>query len=184
MVKSTFNGIKDTIAEKMDAARDKVKGVIDKIKSFFPLKIGKIFSNLKIPKISVSGGKAPYGIAGKGKLPSFDVKWNAQGGVLTKPTIFGMQGSTFLGGGEAGDEAILPIETLKAYISDSVNSRNNDLIESLEMQISRLISFLQAYFPVNYEIMLDTGILAGQLAPEMNDRLAEIYRHNLRGNTR
>lgn len=184
VVKSTFNGIKDTIADKMDAARDKVKGVIDKIKGFFPLKIGKIFSNLKIPKISVSGGKAPYGIAGKGKLPSFDVKWNAQGGVLTKPTIFGMSGSTFLGGGEAGNEAILPVETLKAYIDESVNSRNNDLIESLEMQISRLISFIQAYFPANYQIMLDTGILAGQLAPEMDSRLADIYRHNKRGNTR
>lgn len=184
VVKSTFGGIKDTITEKMDAARAKVKGVIDKIKGFFPLKIGKIFSNLKIPKISVSGGKAPFGIAGKGKLPSFSVKWNAQGGVLTKPTIFGMQGSTFLGGGEAGNEAILPVDTLKAYINESVNSRNNDLIEGLEMQISRLISFLQAYFPANYQIMLDTGILAGQLAPEMDSRLADIYRHNKRGNTR
>lgn len=92
--------------------------------------------------------------------------------------------ATAVGGGEAGKEAILPINTLQAYIDESVNSRNNDLIESLEMQISRLISFLQAYFPIDYQIMLDTGILAGQLAPEMNDRLAEIYRHNLRGNTR
>ncbi|HBI2170528.1 TPA: hypothetical protein KZI03_000599 [Listeria monocytogenes] len=186
VVKSTFGGIKDTITEKMDAARAKVKSVIDKIKGFFPLKIGKIFSNLKIPKISVSGGKAPFGIAGKGKLPSFSVKWNAAGGILTEPTIFGMnpKTGTLLGGGEAGHEAIVPIDRLKAYIDESVNSRNNDLIESLEMQISRLISFLQAYFPVDYQIMLDTGILAGQLAPEMNDRLAEIYRHNLRGNTR
>ena len=43
---------------------------------------------------------------------------------------------------------------------------------------------MQAYFPTNYEIMLDTGILAGQLAPEMDNRLAEIYRYNKRGNTR
>lgn len=183
-VKTVFGGIKDTITEKINAARDAVDTAIGKIKGFFPLSIGKIFSNLKIPSISVSGGKAPYGIAGKGSLPSFDVKWNAQGGVLTKPTIFGMQGNTFLGGGEAGDEAILPINTLQAYISDSVNSKNNDLIESLEMQISRLISFIQAYFPVNYEIVLDTGILAGQLAPEMDSRLAGIYTNNLRGNTR
>lgn len=91
---------------------------------------------------------------------------------------------TLLGGGEAGKEAILPIDILQAYINESVNSRNKDLIESLEMQISRLISFLQAYFPVNYQIMLDTGILAGQLAPEMNNRLADIYKNNLRGNTR
>ena len=186
VVKSTFNGIKDTITDKMDAARDKVKGVIDKIKGFFPLKIGKIFSNLKIPKISVSGGKAPFGIAGKGKLPSFNVKWNADGGILTKPTIFGINPSTgtLLGGGEAGNEAILPIDKLQAYVDQSVNMRNKDLIEAVEMQISRLISFMQAYFPSQYKIMLDTGILAGQLAPEMDSRLAGMYKNNLRGNTR
>ena len=183
-VKEVFGNIQKTVSEKMEAVRKKVKDVIDKVKGFFPLSIGKIFSNLKIPKISVSGGKAPFGIAGKGKLPSFSVKWNAQGGILTKPTIFGMNGNTFLGGGEAGEEAILPIDRLQAYIDQSVNSRNNDLLAGLEIQVSRLISFMQAYFPANYEIMLDTGILAGQLAPEMDNRLAEIYRHNKRGNTR
>lgn len=185
-VKNTFNDIQKAISDKMESAKKKVKDVIDKIKGFFPLSIGKIFSNLKIPKISVSGGKAPFGIAGKGKLPSFDVKWNAAGGILTQPTIFGMnpKTGTMLGGGEAGKEAILPIDTLQAYIDQSVNSRNNELLDGLESQISRLISFMQAYFPANYEIMLDTGILAGQLAPEMDNRLAEIYRHNKRGNTR
>lgn len=64
-VQNAFGSIKDAIGDKMDAARDKVKGAIDKIKGFFPLSIGKIFSNLKIPKISVSGGKAPYGVAGR-----------------------------------------------------------------------------------------------------------------------
>ena len=185
-VKANFENIKKAITDKMDAAREKVKGVVDKIKGFFPLKIGKIFSGLKVPKISVSGGKAPFGIAGKGKLPNFDVKWNAKGGILTEPTVFGMnpRTGTLLGGGEAGREAIVPIDKLQAYVDDSVNTRNKDLIESFEMQISRLISFIQAYFPVNYQIMLDTGILAGQLAPEMDSRLAGIYKNNLRGNTR
>ena len=185
-VKDAFGDIQKTISDKMESARKKVSDVINKIKGFFPLSIGKIFSNLKIPKISVSGGKAPFGIAGKGKLPSFNVKWNAQGGILTQPTIFGMnpRTGTMLGGGEAGKEAILPIDTLQAYINESVNSRTNDLLDGLESQISRLISFMQGYFPANYEIMLDTGILAGQLAPEMDGRLAEIYRHNKRGNTR
>lgn len=183
-VSSSFESIRKKVSEKMDEVRKKVKDIIDKVKGFFPLKVGKILDNIKIPKISVSGGKAPFGIAGKGKLPSFDVKWNAEGGILTKPTIFGMAGNTFLGGGEAGDEAILPIDTLKAYIDESVNNRNNELLVGLEMQVSRLISFMQAFFPTNYEIMLDTGILAGQLAPEMDTRLADIYKHNKRGNTR
>lgn len=185
-VKANFESIKKAITDKMDAAREKVKGVVDKIKGFFPLKIGKIFSGLKVPKISVSGGKAPFGIAGKGKLPNFDVKWNAKGGILTEPTVFGMnpRTGTLLGGGEAGHEAIVPIDKLQAYVDQSVNNRNKDLIESFEMQISRLISFMQDFFPANYQIMLDTGILAGQLAPEMDSRLAGIYKNNLRGNTR
>lgn len=183
-VKTTFDNIKNAISDKMESARKSVSKVVDKIKGFFPLKIGKIFSNLKIPKISVSGGKAPFGIAGKGKLPSFSVKWNAAGGILTKPTIFGMNPATgtLLGGGEAGKEAIAPIDKLQAYVDESVNNRNMELIESFEMQISRLILFLQNYFPTDYKIVLDTGVLTGQLAPEMNRKLADIYKNNRRGN--
>lgn len=185
-VSATFENIKKAITDKIDAARDKVKGFVDKVKGFFPLKIGKIFSNFKLPKLSVSGGKAPYGIAGKGKLPSFDVKWNAEGGILTEPTIFGMnpRTGTLLGGGEVGNEAIVPIDRLKTYIDESVNAGNMKLIEAFEVQISRLILFLQNYFPVNYQILLDTGILAGELTPNINSRLAEIYKNNKRGNTR
>lgn len=185
-VKANFESIKKAITDKMDEAREKVKGVIDKIKGFFPLKIGKIFSNLKIPKISVKGGKAPYGIGGFGKAPDISVKWNAAGGILTEPTIFGMnpRTGTLLGGGEAGNEAIVPIDRLKTYIDESVNARNMELVEAFEIQISRLILFLQNYFPVNYQITLDTGILAGELTPSINSRLAEIYKNNKRGNTR
>ena len=182
-VRSSFNSIKNAITDRMDEARAKVKGVVDKIKGFFPLKVGKIFSNLKIPKISVSGGKAPFGIAGKGKLPSFNVKWNAQGAVFDSPTIFATQ-QGFQGVGEAGKEAVAPISTLQAYISDSVNSRNNEIIQAFEMQISRLISFMQDYFPADYKILLDTGTLAGELTPQINSKLANTYRHNKRGNTR
>lgn len=186
VIKSTFSGIKDTVTDKINGAKEAVAGFVNKVKGFFPLKIGKIFSNLKIPKISVSGGKAPFGIAGKGKLPSFNVKWNAEGGILTEPTIFGMnpKTGTLFGGGEAGKEAIVPIDRLKAYIDESVKDRNKALSESLEIQFSRLILFLQSYFPANYQITLDSGILAGELAPGINSRLAEIYKNNKRGNTR
>lgn len=185
-VKANFEAIKKAITDKINGAKEAVAGFVNKVKGFFPLKIGKIFSSLKIPKISVSGGKAPFGIAGKGKLPSFNVKWNADGGILSEPTIFGMnpKTGTLLGGGEAGKEAIVPIDRLKAYIDESVNDRNKDLSESLEIQFSRLILFMQNYFPVSYQITLDSGILAGELAPGINSRLAEIYKNNKRGNTR
>ena len=182
-VKTIFGNIQKTISEKMESAQKTVKKVIDKIKGFFPLSLGKIFSNIKIPKISVSGGKAPFGIAGKGKLPSFSVKWNAEGAIFNRPAIFstpyGLQGV-----GEAGAEAVAPIDKLQSYVTAAVEIKNRELIQSFEMQISRLISFMEAYFPTDYKIMLDTGVLAGQLAPKMNNSLADLYRYNQRGNTR
>lgn len=100
-VKSTFTSVLNAIKSPIEKARDTVKGVVDKIKSFFPFNLGKIL-NLKIPHISLSGGKAPWGIAGKGKLPSFHVEWAAQGGIMNVPTL--------VGAGEAGSEALLPLD--------------------------------------------------------------------------
>ena len=75
-VSSVFTSIKDTIKEKMEAAKSTVKSMLDKIKGFFPLSIGKVFSNLRLPKINVSAGKPPFGIGGAGEKPSFSVSWN------------------------------------------------------------------------------------------------------------
>ena len=181
-VKDTFGKIKDAIADKIDGARESVSKAIDKIKKFFPLSIGKIFSNLKIPSITVSGGKAPYGIAGMGKLPSFDVKWNAQGAVLDKPTIFGMSGNTFLGGGEAGKEAIAPIDTLQAYIRDAVKENDQPIVRALIEQFERLMDYLDRSMPKG--VMLDSGALVGSLLPAVDTGLANRLEHTRRGNVR
>lgn len=181
-VRDTFGKIKDAIGDKLDAARDKVKGVIDKIKGYFPLSIGKIFSNLKIPKIDVSGGKAPYGIAGKGKMPSFSVKWNAEGGVLDKPTIFGSVGNTLLGGGEAGKEAIAPIDTLQAYVQEAVHEKDNAIIQALIDQNQRMMDFLSRMMP--RAVQLDSGALVGELTPAIDRTLSSRWEHTRRGNTR
>ena len=181
-VKKVFGDIKDAIGDKLEEAREKVKSVIDKIKGFFPFKVGKLFDNLKIPKISVSGGKAPFGIAGKGKLPSFSVKWNAQGGILTKPTIFGMTGNTLLGGGEAGDEAIAPIALLQEYIRAAMQEKDNAIIETLIEQNRMLIAFLQKNMPS--AVRLDSGALVGELIPAIDVSLSDRWINTKRGNTR
>ena len=181
-VKDTFGKIKDAIADKIEDAREAVSKAIKKIKGFFPLSIGKIFSNLKIPKISVSGGKAPFGIAGKGKLPSFNVKWNAQGAVLDKPTIFGMSGSTLLGGGEAGKEAVAPIETLQTYIKDAVKENDQPIVRALIEQFERLMDYLDRAMPS--AVTLDSGALVGSLLPAVDTGLANRWEHTKRGNVR
>ena len=181
-VKTIFSGISQTITEKMESARKTVKGVIDKIKGFFPLSLGKILDNIKIPKISVSGGEAPFGIAGKGKLPSFSVKWNAEGGILTKPTIFGMAGNTFLGGGEAGAEAIAPIALLQDYVKSAVTGENEGIIQTLREQNRMMMDFLANIIPNG--VRLDTGVLVGELTPAIDRELSDRWNHAKRGNSR
>ena len=110
-VKTTFTNFKDGVYETFQTIYDTIKGIWDSL--------GKMFEegfDLKLPHITVSGGVPPYGINGIGTLPKFDVDWYANGGILTSPTIFGMQGGRFLGGGEAGAEAVLPLSNLETMI--------------------------------------------------------------------
>ena len=181
-VQTTFGKIKDTIADKIEGARQSVKKAIDKIKALFPLKIGKIFSNLKIPKISVSGGKAPFGIGGAGKLPSFDVKWNAKGAVFDEPTIFSTH-QGFQGVGDGGEpEAVSPISTLQAYIRTAVKDKDEALIRTLIEQNQRMMDFLERIIP--HDIRLDGNALVGELVPAIDMGLNDRYAHTRRGNVR
>jgi TP901 family phage tail tape measure protein len=109
-VTGVLDNVKSSFQSKLDAAHSVVSGFVGKLKSAFSFNWK--LPDLKIPHISISGGVAPFGIAGKGSLPSFDIQWYAKGGVMTKPTIFGASGGNLLGGGEAGDEAILPLSAL------------------------------------------------------------------------
>lgn len=180
-VKDTFGKIKDTIADKIDGARQSVKKAIDKIKGLFPLNIGKIFSNFKIPKISVSGGKAPFGIAGKGKLPSFDVKWNAEGAIFDRPTIFATR-QGYQGVGESGAEAVTPIDKLQDYVRSAMQDRNEDLIRTLIEQNRLMMDYLARIIP--HDIRLDGVALVGELVPAIDGRLSDRYAHAMRGNVR
>lgn len=119
---SVFQSVKDNIKSKLDSAKSTVQSFIDNIKSKFPFNLGKICT-LQVPQVNVYGGSAPWGIGGKGEKPSFSVSWNAKGGILTVPTLFGMMGNTILGGGEAGPEAILPIERLMGFIDTAFDKR-------------------------------------------------------------
>lgn len=114
-IKTTFTNFKDGVFETFTNIYDTIKGIWDSL--------GKMFEegfDLKLPHITVSGGVPPYGINGIGTLPKFDVDWYANGGILTSPTIFGMQGGRFLGGGEAGAEAVLPLSNLETMIAGAM----------------------------------------------------------------
>ncbi len=118
VVSSKFNAIKNSIAEKMNSAREKVSSAISRIKGLFNFSWS--LPKIKVPKFHVSGGKAPWGFGGKGSLPSVSVTWNAKGAIFTKPTIFDTAYG-FQGVGEAGAEAVLPIDRLQGYIDRAFN---------------------------------------------------------------
>lgn len=101
-VKGAFGKIKEAITHPFETAKNVVKGIVDKLKSFFPIHFGKIFSGLKLPHFTVKGGKFPFGVAGKGEVPKWDVSWYAKGGIFQRPNVIGV--------GEAGPEAVLPLD--------------------------------------------------------------------------
>ena len=113
-----WNGIKTAITKPIETARDTVKGVIDKIKGFFPLKIGKIFSGMKLPHFKVNGGKAPFGLGGKGEKPSISVDWYKR--AMQNPYMF--RGATLFGAGEAGDEVLYGRNALMRDIAQAVGN--------------------------------------------------------------
>lgn len=123
-VKGALDGIKNWFSEKLTAVADFVKGIIDKIRSFFSLEIPT--PKIKLPHFSISG---EFSIAPP-SVPSLSIDWYAKGGVMTKPTIFGASGGKLLGGGEAGDEAILPLsalwEKLSIFIKRELKDKENE----------------------------------------------------------
>lgn len=119
-----FDDIKNSIKEKIEWARDKVKGAVDAIKGFFDFQWS--LPKIKLPHFSVTG---KFGL-NPPSIPRFNVEWYAKGGILNRPTIFGTNGDNLMGGGEAGPEAVMPISLLKQYIRDEIQ-QNNSLLAKL-----------------------------------------------------
>ena len=107
-IRSGLSGVVSAITHPFTSAWSSVKNAVNRIKNIFPLRMGRIFSGVKLPHFHISGGKIPWGIGGAGKKPSVSVEWYAQGGIMTKPTLFG--------GGEAGAEAIMPLDPFWAKL--------------------------------------------------------------------
>jgi hypothetical protein len=123
---SKFDEIKTGIQGKIDGAKTVIQNGLNAIKNFFS-NCKLELPSIKVPHFNISGGEAPWGIAGKGTAPKVSVDWYKDGGILTGATIFGANGSSLLGGGEAGKEAVLPLSELwsnmKTVVSDVINSQ-------------------------------------------------------------
>lgn len=157
---SVWNGIKSAITTPIEAAKNKVKSVVDAIKGFFSgMKIS--LPHIKLPHFKVTGklSIAPPSV------PHLSIDWYKEGGIMTSPTIFGMNGSSLMAGGEAGAEAILPLagfyKQLEAMISSHLNT-----------------SAMEKYLAVIADnsskgIYLEDGTLVGHLLPAIDGELGK-----------
>lgn len=124
---SIWNSIKSTISNAIDGAKNAVSNAIEAIKNLFNFNIS--WPHIPLPHFYVSGSANPLDWLSQG-VPSIGIEWYAKGGIMTKPTLFGMNGNRAMVGGEAGAEAILPLNksTLGAIgqsIANTMNTSNS-----------------------------------------------------------
>lgn len=120
-VSRIWNGIKTAITTPIRTAVNTVKTLIGKIKDFFPVKIGNLFSGLKLPHFTIKTSSKDFGPLGTIKYPTgISVNWFKK--AMQNPYMF--SSPTFFGAGEAGDEILYGRNSLMRDISSAVTSAN------------------------------------------------------------
>lgn len=203
-VTSVINGVKSTISSGLNGAKSVVSSVLESIKSKFSSifesaktivsnainKIKGFFNfswslpKIKLPHFSISGSFS----LNPPSIPHFSVSWYKKAMeepyMFTKPTIFDVNPVTgqARGAGDAGDEVMIGKETMLNMIRQAVAAENAAMLERFDL----LISLLGEFFPkvlekMNRPVVLESGALVGELAPELDEALGEILRRKERG---
>lgn len=124
LASSAFTTIGKFMTDPIGTAKETISKVLNTIKNFFPLSIGRIFSDIKLPHFSVTG-EFPYGIGGKGVKPSFSIEWYAQaaraGAIFNREALFGFGNGHFYGAGDSVQpELLIGTNTLSNMIASAV----------------------------------------------------------------
>lgn len=164
---SVWNGIKNAILTPIEVARDKIKGIVDKIKGFFSgMKIS--LPKIKLPHFKITGklSIAPPSV------PKLSIDWYKEGGIMTRPTVFGMNGTSLMAGGEAGAEAILPLKGFYNQLESILTNR---------LDMSGMEKYL-AVIAANSSkgIYLEDGTLVGHLLPAIDRQLGQAQKMSRR----
>ena len=164
---SVWNGIKSAITTPIEAAKNTVKSALDRISGFFS-NCRLSLPHIKLPHFSISGS---FSVAPP-SVPHLSVSWYKNGGIMTSPTVFGMNGSSLMAGGEAGPEAILPL---------------SGFYKQLEAMLDNKLNFggMEKYLAIIADnsgkgIYLDDGTLVGRLLPAIDSGLGKTQKMNAR----
>lgn len=157
---SVWNGIKSAITTPIEAAKNKVKSVVDAIKGFFSgMKIS--LPHIKLPHFKVTGSLS----IAPPSVPHLSIDWYKNGGIMNRPTIFGMNGSSLMAGGEAGQEAILPLSGFYKQLEAMLDSKMNTA--GMERYLAIIAD------NSSKGIYLEDGTLVGHLLPAIDNGLGK-----------
>ena len=205
-VSSVINGIKSTISSGMNNAlstvttilgniREKFRSILEGAKNIVHSMIEAIkakfnftwsLPHLKLPHISISGGFS----LNPPSVPHFSIDWYRKAMnnplMFTRPTLFDINPltGTAKGAGEAGDEVMIGKNTMLGMIQEAVASETGKAFEAVNRILERIYRLLSEYFPelTTRELVLDTGVMVGELAPKMDTEFGKIIKHKGRGN--
>lgn len=116
-ISGTFENVKSKVFEVFENVKNTISGAIETIKGFF--KFDWELPKIKLPHFSISGSFS----LNPPSIPTIGVDWYAKGGIMTRPTIFGINGNNIMAGGEAGAEAVLPLDTLWSKLGEFMQQR-------------------------------------------------------------
>lgn len=164
---SVWNGIKTAIITPIEAAKNTIKGIVDKIIGFFSsMKIS--LPHIKLPHFRISGSLS----IAPPSVPHLSIDWYKEGGIMTQPTLFGMNGTNLMAGGEAGAEAILPLKGFYSQLESILSNR----MDTSTME--RYLSIIAANSSKG--IYLEDGTLVGHLLPAIDSKLGQMQKLNRR----
>ena len=164
---SVWNGIKTAIITPIEAAKNTIKGIVDKITGFFSsMKIS--LPHIKLPHFRISGSLSIM----PPSVPHLSIDWYKEGGIMTRPTLFGMNGTNLMAGGEAGAEAILPLKGFYSQLESILSNR----MDTSTME--RYLSIIAANSSKG--IYLEDGTLVGHLLPAIDSKLGQMQKLNRR----
>lgn len=162
-VTEIWENIKSAIMKPIEDAKEAVRKAIDKIKSIMDFEWS--LPKLKLPHISVKGKWDLNPFDGDGiSVPKFSIEWRKKGAIFTEPTIFGMNNGKLQGAGEAGPEAVLPLN------DDTLGAIGRGIASTMDKNTGEVI----------VHVYLDTDEVSTKLAPGMSKQLNNMNKLNAR----
>lgn len=155
-VKSAAERVKNAVTKPIESAKNVISGIVNKIKGFFPISGGRLFTGLKLPHFSVSGGSFPFGVGGKGSLPHWNVSWYRK--AMDNPYLFTRPTLDIRGYGEAGDEMLYGRSRLMSDIREAAGGRPQQITNNYNVTFYGVDSMHEAAEEFLHYVKSERGI--------------------------